>query len=109
MDYAKKQAEEDTKTQKKIFKSLRSAAYCFGSGLGLMFVPVWFDHENENQQVVDAFNNIGYYLIAFALSLLITFVFARKHIITLNSLIAFFGYPTILVIFGMDIYEITQS
>lgn len=109
MDYTKKQAQEDLKTQKKIFKSLRSAAYCFGTGIGLMIVPVWFDHENENARIVEAFNNIGLYLISFAMALLITFVFARKHIITLNSLIAFFGYPTILIIFGMDIYDITQS
>lgn len=109
MSYAKQESQDDVKFQKKIFKALRNAAYCFGSGLGLMFVPAWFSHENENQQVVDAFNHIGYYLIGFAFILVVTFIFSRRHITHLNSLINFFGYPTVLTLFGLDIYDLVTA
>lgn len=109
MHMALEQQHQDQKQHKKLFKSLRAAAYSFGTGLGLMVVPIWFSSDNENSAAVDAFNNIGYWLICFSAALILTFIFARKQTPALHSIIIFFGYPTILAIFGMDMYDIVTN
>ncbi len=98
-------AKAELKKEKKINKLLKKSAWAIGAGIGMVllkFLVAPFLGDNENAE--KALGILGWCLVAYGATIVLSFVFLRKFLFKVNLLLTWVVMPVIFLKLFMDAF-----
>ncbi len=95
--------------EKKATRIFYSVAIMSGVAIGMFALSMIFPfiYESSATNAMQAlFTKYGVLLIIYCLVMIVIFMYMRKHVLWMHTLMQFAYLPTVALMFGMEAYEI---
>lgn len=84
--------------KKQNVKCFKSAAYAMGFGVGFLILSPFLPdvgEEKKSEAMVDLYQSVSFWMIAYAIAVTISFFFFRKNIPFIMFILNWFAIPTV--------------